>query len=168
MKLNDIKHKDSPKSGFTIPKGYFDGLEEELMAKVVTEELPHETGFNIPTAYFNSVEQQIIEKVTDKPKTKVIDFKELLLKRVIPIAAAASLLLFFVFNFNKKTVYINNVASTDIENWIDQGLIDVDAYEIAEVYNDINLNNNTFITSDDDLFNNLNGDEIETYLLENQ
>ncbi len=167
--------KLSEKEGFSTPDSYFDTVESNVLEKIQKEEsnqailpIDKQTGFKIPENYLESVEDTIITKLDyEKKPVKVIDFKSIILKRIIPFAAAASFVLFIVLNYNnsEETIF-DNIASTEIEQWIENDLIILDTYEIAEVYNDIELENTT-IFAEDELLEYLNGTDVESLLLEN-
>ncbi|MET2984275.1 hypothetical protein [Aureibaculum conchae] len=158
--------KFSKKDGFESPKGYFSTLEDNVFKKLKLEEDKKETGYKIPENYLETVEDKVFTTINDKPK--VIDFKTILLKRLIPIAAAASLLLFIFINYNQTTddVNLDQLASTEIEQWIDDDLITFDTHEITEVFNDIELESQP-IFEEEDLEDYLNGTDIESLILEN-
>jgi len=163
------------KEGFSAPDSYFDTVADNILEKIQKEEsnqttspLDKQTGFKIPENYLESVEDTIISKLGNvKESVKVIDFRSIILKRIIPFAAAASFVLFIILNYNnsEETIF-DTVASAEIEQWIENDLIILDTYEIAEVYNDTELENTT-IFAEDELLEYLNGTDVESLLLEN-
>ncbi len=168
--------KLSKKEGFSTPDSYFDTIEDSVFEKIQKEnkqavQLPNDgkSGFTIPENYLETVEETISAKLNDTTtQVPVIDFKAIILKRVIPLAVAASLLLFIVVNYNSKTISFETIASAEIEQWIEADLITLETYEIAEVYNDTELENQPFSTEDEsELIDYLNGIDIESILLEN-
>lgn len=155
------------KVGFTVPPTYLEEVENNVLKKLSEEKIQKETGQKIPEAYFESIEDRVFAKLKDeKPEVKVISFRSVLLKRVIPFAAAASLLLFFILNSNRDTISLDNVASTEIEKWIENDLITLDAYEIAEVYSDIELDNQDYF-GDEEIIDYLDDMNVESIILEN-
>lgn len=190
MKKGKLQHIKKP--GFKTPNGYFNTLEDAVFAKVSSDKLPAKEGFEVPDNYFDAVEDSVFEKInTEKNETgfkipenyletvednvfknlnnqpKVIDFKTIFLKRVIPIAAAASLLLFIFINYNQTSdVDLDQLASTEIEQWIDDDLITFDTHEITEVFDDIELESQP-VFEDEELMDYLNGTDIESLILEN-
>ena len=94
-------------NGFSVSKNYFDNLEDAIEIKVFENSFPKQQVFTTPHSYFKSLDNNILTKVsTTKKETKVISFKERVLK-IIPVSVAASLILFiglnsFVFNTDKK------------------------------------------------------------------
>ncbi|SEG04825.1 hypothetical protein SAMN05421877_104217 [Sphingobacterium lactis] len=56
-------------TGFTVPEGYFDAAEEEILANVAVEELQglvKSDGFTVPNSYFDQLSNNILEQVQDK------------------------------------------------------------------------------------------------------
>lgn len=196
MKKRKLEHKKLKEKGFKAPVGYFDTVEDAIFAQLTSEKFPEkegfsvpasylkevennvlkklgkekiqkETGHKIPKAYFETIEDRVIAKLKDeKPVAKVIDFRSILLKRIIPFAAAASLLLFLVLNSNHEDISLDNVATTEIEQWIDNDLIALDSYEIAEVYSDVELDNQD-IFADEEIMDYLDDMNVENIILEN-
>ncbi|MCF6348132.1 MAG: hypothetical protein L3J20_07525 [Flavobacteriaceae bacterium] len=168
--------KLSEKEGFSMPDSYFNTVEDRVLEKIKKENssqsaipIGSQTGFTIPENYLTTIEDIVTTKLNDDTKpVKVIGFKAFLLKRVIPFAAAAAVLLLVYINYNAKTSSnsFDTVAYSDIEQWIENDLITFDTYEIAEVYNDIELENAT-IFAEDELLEYLDGTDIESLLLEN-
>jgi hypothetical protein len=196
MKSKKLKHIKQLKKAFVTPKGYFDEFEDDLLAKISLDKLPKESAFKAPKGYFNSIEEEILKKLDknkskDKtgfevpenyfqnlendiiqkinlPKTggKVINFKSVLLKRFIPIAAAASLLLFLYLNNNEKSRSMDTIASFEIEQWIENDLVSFDTYEIAELYKDVEVENQDMF-AEEDLLEYLNSTDVESLIIEN-
>ena len=155
------------KEGFTVPPSYFNEVENNVLKKLDQEKIQKETGHKVPEAYFETIEDRVIAKLKDeKPVAKVIDFRSILLKRIIPFAVAASLLLFLVLNSNHEDISLDNVATTEIEQWIDNDLIALDSYEIAEVYSDVELDNQD-IFADEEIMDYLDDKNVENIILEN-
>lgn len=196
MKRNKLQHIKSSKKGFKAPKEYFDTVEDAVFTKLTAQNFSKKEGFTMPTSYFETVENSVFNKIqkekdcqkagfkipknyldtledkvltkidNHKKEIKVIDFKSVILKRIVPFVAAASLVLFIVINYNSNTISFENIASTEIEKWIENDLIILDAYEIAEVYQDTEIENQD-IFAEDELVEYLNGTDIESLLLEN-
>ncbi|HHC78517.1 MAG TPA: hypothetical protein ENK46_01450 [Flavobacteriia bacterium] len=170
--------KFAEKEGFSTPSSYFDTVEDTILTKIKGEEnqqsrqaaLPNTTptGYTIPENYLETVENTIVSKLNNKKASvKVIDFKTFILKRVIPLVAAASVLLFIGLHYNSKNkIKIEDVAASEIEQWIDEGLITLDTDEIAEAYSDVELEDTTTF-DEEELLDYLNGTDVESLLLEN-
>ena len=88
--LNSISEKES---GFCTPKNYFKTIEDSFEVKLIEKEFKKEEGFKIPDSYFTELENDILAKVlSTKKETKLISFKERVLK-FIPMTAAAVIIL---------------------------------------------------------------------------
>src|SRR5581483_6320746 len=67
----------NPNNPFTVPEGYFDGLDERILAKIKLAELKKsipESGFSVPENYFDDLTSNIqarinIEEALDKEAT---------------------------------------------------------------------------------------------------
>ena len=168
MKNNELEHI-APKlaelkkrgTGFVVPKGYFELLNFKLEEQIFNKN-------SIPDGYFDTLEDQVFDRLNSE--TKVVNFKSIFVKRVIPYTVAASLLLFVSLQFfNKKaTDSFANIEISEIEEWIDYGEIELNSYEIASVYEDEDFENleiNQF--SDSDLIDYLDDIDIESLMLTN-
>ncbi|WP_372792649.1 hypothetical protein [Lutibacter sp.] len=159
--------KKGTKETFKTPENYFDSIEEIVISKLKAEVIQNNTETTIPENYFENLENQVLSKIKTTPK--VIFLKSKFIKFATPIAIAASLLLVFVLNNKSKTVTFESLASSEIETWIDNGNIDIDALSIASIYPEIELNNeiNSASLSDDEVFEYLNEEDLEDIIYEN-
>jgi len=153
---------------FNLPKDYFDTIEDKVFEKIKKEE--QKPSFSVPDGYFDSIEDKVFEKI-NKP-TKVIDFKTQFIKTFLPIAASASLLLLITLQFFNKTDNKDLFASmetSEIENWIENGDIELNSYEITAVYSESDLEelnlNQQF--DEEDLTNYLENIDVESLILTN-
>ena len=155
--LNSILGKES---SFSIPKSYFNTIEGAIEAKLTEEQFTKKEGFTIPDSYFKELENDILAKVLSTTKeTKIISFKERILK-VIPISAAAAVILFigfnsFVFNTNEELT-LDSLSEIDIEYWLDANTLNT--YEITIALEDVVLDENDFY------FATLEDKNIEDYI----
>ena len=195
MKKSNLQHIKSTNSAFKVPKEYFDTIEDTVFANISTEKIPKKEGYKTPNNYFENVEDDILRKTYQEkhkkyagfsiPKdyldtlentilskldnhkpTKVISLKKFVYKKFAPITVAASLLIVFFLNYQQDAENLEPVTETEIEQWIENDLISIDSYEIAEVYNDTYLENTT-IFAEEEIEEYLNGTDIESLLLEN-
>lgn len=137
--IDYITQKVGKKSGFSVPKGYFDELENNAFVKLTETKLPKKKSFKLPNDYFSTIEDTILAKVSSEEKTlpkkkgKVISLRERI-RTIIPYASVASVLLFigvyFLNNYN-KTISIDDITLADIENWYDNGYIPTNSTELA-------------------------------------
>lgn len=151
--LHNIK-----KTGFKVPKDYFDNFEDTILSHVNLKELATNPGFKTPENYFETLENKIIDKISEKENSKVIQlFSKRNLLYVSGIAASI-LLLFNLSIFQKKSNW-SKLDTKTVENYI----IDeqVSSYEIASLLSEDELIEENFIN------HNLKNENIESYLLDN-
>ena len=152
---------------FKIPADYFNTIEEGVLAELKIRNLLKEdvkSGFETPPNYLDSLENkinlqlQLSDKKTDKNQNKktvkVISLRKRMLNYFVPIAAAASIVLVFSLQFKTQKVTFDSLANSEIDNLIDNGAIDIDAYKVALLDPEIKF----------DITNNLSNDEMENYL----
>ena len=179
--LNSLK-KSGP--GFTVPKAYFEELEDRIGQKMdstgsnpkikteerskqknmfVLDKIGKNHGFKTPDGYFDKLEPKIKRLKT----TRVVPLKNNY-TRILALSIAASILLFFgISNMNHSQNEKNEIVFQDEEyiNWIESDLVELDSYEIAEIYNDIELDKVFY--PEDELEEYLNNVDIEHLILEN-
>jgi hypothetical protein len=155
-------------AGYATPKNYFDTVEEQILEKVDVIGVKSLEQFDIPKNYFDTLEDRVFDKIQqeDAKQPKVIHLKTRLVKIIAPIAVAASLLFIFILNYNKngESYSFDDLAASDVENWIEKDLITLESYAIAEVFDDVTLEEEL---NDDDLeiLDYINGTDIESALL---
>ena len=156
------------KSGYSAPKNYFDTIEIDVFTKIDASELYKQQQFDVPKDYFKTLEDNVFKKIQeqDAKQPSIISLKTRVTKIFIPIAIAASFLLLFTIYTPKadNNYSFDNLAATDIENWIEDDYISLDSYQIAEVYNDVNFEDE-FDEEDIELLDYINGTDIESVLL---
>ena len=158
----DWKLSDDIKTGFTVPKNYFKGIEDDFSLNLIEEELPKNNVFEIPTTYFQEFDHHIIEKIKPK-KGKILNFKKI---KLIPVAATIALIIFFGINF-----LLNNnseLSSDEIVNWLDMNINTISSDDIAIAFTDINFDDiNPYVTikSEDIIESLINSDDID-FLIE--
>jgi hypothetical protein len=154
-----VEEKFTKEKGFTIPENYFSPIKDGFETKLSEEKFTKEKGFTIPDAYFKELENDILAKVTKTKETKVISFKERVLK-FIPIAAAASVILFIGLNsfvFNKtEELTLDSLSDVDIEYWLESNTLNT---------NDVTVILQEDLLEDDDFyFATLEDENIEDYI----
>ncbi len=155
-----INNKVGKKTGFSAPTNYFDNLQDSIQAKIAEESFSKKSAFKVPENYFDDLENNILGRISSEEKeTKVISFKERVFK-LIPIAAAASIILFiglnsFVFNTSDELT-LDSLSNNDIEYWLDTNTFH--STDITTIYEDEILEENEF------LFNELKDESIEDYI----
>jgi hypothetical protein len=164
---NELKHsvlyinnKVGKKTGFSAPTDYFDNLQDSIQAKLAEESFSKKSAFKVPENYFDTLENNVLVRISSEEKeTKIISFKERIFK-MIPIAAAASIILFiglnsFVFNTNDE-ITLDSLSNNDIEYWLDTNTFH--SSDISTVYEDDILDENEF------LFTEIKDESIEDYI----
>ena len=142
--INYLNEKTEFDSGFSVPEGYLDGIEDDFTLKLKEDTLPKDSSFEVPNNYFDTLETKILDKTSPNKKGKVISLKRNLLK-LIPVSIAASLLLFFSLQFfNTQTpkntpINIDELSSTEIENWLDDETNIELTFTFDEDFDDIEL-----------------------------
>lgn len=145
-----------------VPEGYFDGLEDRIMKAISEESILNkqiDSGLKMPDNYLNTIEDSILDKIEDKEEPKVI---QLFSRRNIIYASsiAAALILMFSFYFNKEETTFGNIDVELVENYIlDQN---IDSYELASLLKDEDLETQNFL--DSDIYTD---DSLEEYLIDN-
>ena len=152
-------------NGFIVPDEYFEKVNDQILSKTKKVQLPTRTGFDIPESYFDNLE---IKTPNKNPKTKIVNLFSNQYKKFINIAVAASLLLFIGINYfsnRQETLSLDNISANEIENWMDDYSIGFNSYDIAEVYNDIEINNSLYF--EDEISDYLEKKDLEILFLEN-
>ena len=161
-KLSELK---SMKTGFEVPNGYFESLEDRVLSKIKSEVIN-----DIPEGYFDTIEDRVFKKIKNE-EPKVISLKSRFVKVAAPLAIAASILLLItlqLFNTNQKDVFAN-LETSEIETWINNGDLDLETFEITSVYNDADFENIELYDSysDNDLLEYLDDIDLESLILTN-
>ena len=155
--MKDKKHKE----GFDLPKDYFEEFESRLFNRINMESLPKESGFKVPTGYFNDLGKNVIASVEGSNKTKVISIvskKTLLYAASI---AACAVLVFSLINFNNEEITLSDIDFSTIENYIEDGNLEITNYDLTSLLTEEDLNE---LTIEDSL---ISEELIEDYLLDN-
>ncbi len=165
--LSKISLEKFPKKeGFDLPTDYFDNFDNTVFDRIATDTNSKKQSLNVPAGYFDTIEDRVFEKIQKESiQPKVINLKSRMIKVIAPISIAASLLLVFVLNYDKGTSFaFEDVAASDIEQWIEDDLISLDSDQIAEVYIDVALEDE-FSSDDLEVLDYINGTDIESVLL---
>lgn len=166
LKTNKLLLKGT-QNPFIVPDNYFNSIEDIVITKLKAEALHIKNSNSIPENYFETLENKVLSEIKTTPK--VISLKSKFIKYVAPIAIAASLLLIFVLNNSSTNVTFASLSSSEIENWIDNGSIDIDALTIASIYPEIELNDEIYSESlsDEEVLEYLYQENLENILYEN-
>lgn len=174
MKKNKL-HKLAPllskitlkNSAFEIPENYFDSVNDVIIAKLKAEALQNNKNDTIPKPYFDSIEDVVLNKI--KSKSRVFSLKNNIIKYAAPLAIAASLLFLIILNNSNNTITFDSIATSDIEASIEDGLIDIDAENLATIFSDIELDDSDLMASlsDDEVLDYLSNEDLDEIMYEN-
>lgn len=149
-------------NAFQLPEDYFKDFEDRLFNKLNEETLPKQTGFKVPEGYFNQVEDQLFNSLSKtKPDSKVISIFSRKTLFYAASIAAITILIFSLINTKQTLITLDEIDIASIENYIDEGNININSYDITSFYTNEDLekfaNENEFISEQ----------SLEDYLLEN-
>lgn len=103
------KHNDL---GFEVPDGYFESMENKLLASLDTKE---QAGFKVPDGYFENLESRLLTH-TKEVEIKVVALNAHKRTWLAPLLAVAALLVIVLtINglYNKNAVETTNLASVE-------------------------------------------------------
>ncbi|WP_335964497.1 hypothetical protein [Galbibacter sp. PAP.153] len=147
------------KEGFKIPENYFSDFENRLSAQIgLSEIMPKTSGFKAPEGYFNSLESKILKATVQKAKTKVVNLTWLY--SAAAIAAVFVIGFFIETDIRPANTTIDNLAISEIDNYLEEGYLHLNSYDIVETFNDVPLDEIQITES-------LSEDEIIDYLSKN-
>ncbi|WP_457611392.1 hypothetical protein [Lutibacter sp.] len=167
-KLKTEKYpKEIELNTFKTPENYFDTVEDIIITKLKAEAIYGKNNTSIPEKYFDSIEETVLTKIKDK--TTIVPLKNKLTKIIAPAAIAASLLLIFILKNDSSKITFDSLATTEIEDWINSGGIDIDALSIVSMYPEIELNNEilTSSISDNEVLEYLYKEDLDEIIYEN-
>lgn len=151
-KLHNIK-----KNGFTVPEGYFDSLEDNIIDELKVKESVTNTGFKVPDNYFENLEDSVLSKVSNLEKdTKVI---KLFSRKTILFASSIAAAILLLFNLSIFTEKATEPDFETVENYILNE--DISTYEIASLLEEEELTEENFIEFS------IEEDTVEDYILDN-
>ncbi|MCI2227861.1 hypothetical protein MC378_01695 [Polaribacter sp. MSW13] len=157
-----LNQKTGKTTGFSTPSNYFEEVENQFTTLLFEEKHAKKTVFKTPDNYFDTIDNEILAKVSStKKEVKVISLKDRLLK-FIPVAAAASVVLFIGLNslvFNKTELSLfDQLDDNDVEQWVSNNINLINDNDIALTYTDIEFEDSEVIP------NSISNDELENYL----
>ncbi len=169
--LDYIKSITQNKNGFSTPENYFDSVEDTVFSKIKEQSFSKENAFTAPKDYFEHFEDSLFEKINfPKKEVKVISLRSRLLK-IIPAAAAASVLLFIGLNYFSfsDTASFESISSEELENWLDESYINNASSTVNFVdadFKDSNVLEEVSSIKDEDILEYLNTIDSATLLTE--
>lgn len=161
---NKIKTKIGNTNPFKVTSDYFENFEDSLVDSLKNHQYNSDkTILNIPDNYFETFEQKVLTKLQNsdiEKAVKVISIRSKIIKTATIVAVAASFALLFIFNpyQDKQTeLSFDSLALSEIEQWIETNQLELDAYQIASVYTEVELQPNLLKSAG-------NEDELEEFL----
>ncbi|WP_111708469.1 hypothetical protein [Lutibacter citreus] len=153
-------------NAYKTPVNYFNEIEDIVLTKLKAESLTENTTNSVPDEYFNTIEDKVFKKLNSKPK--VISINRIS-RYLAPIAIAASFLILFLINNNNSKITFDTLAAAEIEEFINNGEVDYDLETLSVVFPDVEINNVNSINSlsDSDVFEYLNESDLEEFIYEN-
>lgn len=160
--------KKMPFSG--VPEAYFEGLSQQILAKVKTEQVvdwPKENPYFVPQGYFENLPNTILAAVKSSEKRKNVTPKRIPLYRTVQLAASMALIFFVglgVFRMNDQrnsTDLFGQISQAEIAEYVNSNIDDFDT--------DLVLNGLAFdkvIPEQNNITDALSNDEIKDYLNE--
>lgn len=152
----------SKPDGFLAPGGYLENLEERILAGTQEQltafgEQPakidrtsvvyrgkekageaSDQGFRVPAGYFDGLEKRLIDKLASERRDKTWWDRNW----VFTLSIAASLLLLLgirLYSPHGASSNLNTLSTSEIDTWVDNGLVSFSSYDIAEAFNDVEL-----------------------------
>ncbi len=128
-------HKN--KSGFTVPKDYFDSFENKLSEKlslnIEKEGLTNnsDTGFKVPEDYFDTFQDSIIQKANPKEsKGKVVSL--ITRKNLLYFSGIAAMIAIVIsLSINKESeLNFDDIEIADIHTYFSEGNIELSSSEM--------------------------------------
>lgn len=151
-----MKETNENRKGFGVPEDYFESLDTKLLTRLKGNS---KSGLKVPEGYFEEFE-------VEPPGVYKMNRPEV--KKLFWMAAAASVLLFFgikYMNTNQSSLDWNDLEQAEISFWIESDHAELNAYDIAEAYPDVELNDTNI--SNEELNAYLNEIELDQILYEN-
>jgi len=153
-----MNEEEKYKHGLKVPEGYFENFDERLANKISEEALPKTSGFKVPDGYFDTLEDRILQQVQKDNTVKVVPLYRR--KSVVYITSIAACLALVFTIFTKDTID-PALEVADIEAYFNDGNIDYDSTDIAQLLTDADLESVALEDSD------ISIESLEDYLLEN-
>jgi hypothetical protein len=165
MTRNKNIHENN--SGYKVPKGYFDTLEESLVNKLKSSSYSEKSGFTVPTNYFSEFDLKTPSEETSPKVIRLKDWSKWI--------AAASIVAFAVIGAwyidsisPGKNLQFSDLDNDMIERYLDYHLEtpeDYIDYENTSVKKIVEENINTL--NDQDIIEYLD-DKLEDQVFENE
>lgn len=159
--MND-KFKHTKQSGYRVPEGYFDNLEDAVFNKLKAQsslDTIKDTGFKVPEDYFLTVEENVFNTLkADEKEVKVVSLfskRNLLYYSGI---AAALVLMFTIFKPDSELSF-DSLDTDLVESYI--STYNINSSDLATLWNETDFSDVAF---DDYEFLD---ETVEDYIFEN-
>jgi hypothetical protein len=154
-KLHTIKN-----SGFKVPKGYFESLDDNVLGKLKANFNLRDiksNSFKTPDDYFETFDEKLFKSLETETKVRhLITWKQLTYISGI----AASFLIFFNLYFSQpKNVNFDSLETASITNYLTEE--NFNTYELASLFSEDELTSDKFTEEP------INESVLEEYLYEN-
>ncbi|MCF8274351.1 MAG: hypothetical protein K9I95_11020 [Flavobacteriaceae bacterium] len=157
MKKNSLNNIS--KTGFKVPKNYFEAFEDTLLSELKLKETSANSGFKVPENYFETLDNKFLKAIEAEKEVKVISLFSWK-KIVYATSIAASVLIMFSVLYNKnEPLSVDSIETASIENYILTE--ELGSNEMASLFTNEDLSNINFIN------NNFNSENLENYILDN-
>ena len=156
--LNNISKGENQ---FSTPENYFNTIEDNVLSKIIEEQLPGKFTYNVPDEYFENFEDNLLSNSKfPKKEVKVISLKSRILNS-IPTAAAACMLLFVGLNYftTGKTTSFDTISSEELELWFNNSNLEENSRNLLELV-DVDFTDTDIIEDD----TSINDEDILEYL----
>lgn len=122
---------------FGIPEDYFNHFEDRLFSRINEENLPKTSGFRVPSEYFENFEKRIDLRLSSEKRNKVIRLNPKKYVGYVAAIAAGFLLIFSLFKSPVSEADITTINLSAIDDYIDDGNLDMDLYELTNYLKEI-------------------------------
>ncbi|WP_378188368.1 hypothetical protein ACE939_07790 [Aquimarina sp. W85] len=159
-----LPQKHIAKSGFTVPKDYFETMGESMFknASGTNSALDSlqttKSGFTVPDNYFENLTDSIVKNSKLKKSDKKLFYLKKTQLALISGIAALFILMFTLSKFSSQPFSINDLTVADIENYFGEDPIDYENYQ-SYLYSTTEELTNTMS------FSAIQDNSIENYLL---
>lgn len=173
-------HKTAPRlaqisgkgNGFTVPEGYFDTLEDQLLSPQSATNLAppsKQAVFSVPEGYFECLEKEVLKKAGIQPRPVLTHRNPG--KMWWAMAAAAAVLISFLINV--ETLDNNDftaLTSDEIEAWFSEEQTEIETDYLASLFDEDSLDNHRVLSdvSDEEVIDYLGEQDLDKLLLTNE
>ncbi len=121
-------------TNFSVPSGYFENFENNLLVKLQEDKFPKRISFKVPQKYFETLDARILSQISpSKKNVKIIKLNPW--KYAAYIASVAAILVVgFITSKNPEiSGGLDKIDIASIDTYINEGRLDLNIYEVYEV-----------------------------------